>query len=66
MSYGTSYHDLARRAAAHVARILNGASPGDLPIEQPEIFFVVNLRTARALGLVLPDSVRLRANHVIE
>jgi putative ABC transport system substrate-binding protein len=56
-----------KRAAELVDRILRGAKPADIPVEQPNVYdFVVNLRTARALGLTLPQSVLLRATRVIE
>lgn len=66
MSYGPSYADAYRRAASHVDRILKGAAPGDLPVEQPKQFdLVVNLKTARTLGLVVPPSILVRAARVI-
>ena len=67
MSYGPNFPDLYRRAAEYVDRVLRGAKPGDLPVEQPTKFdFVVNLNTTKAIGLTIPESFLLRADEVIE
>ena len=67
LSYGVDIVDIWRRAATYVDRILRGAKPGDLPVQFPTKFeVVVNLKTAKALGLAVPPSILLRATEVIE
>jgi putative ABC transport system substrate-binding protein len=67
LSYSPDRADLYRRAATYVDRILRGAKPGDLPVEQATRFeLVINLRTAKAIGLVIPQSVLVRADQIIE
>jgi putative ABC transport system substrate-binding protein len=66
MAYGSNYAFLFRRAATYVDKILKGAKPADLPVEQPmEFEFLVNLKTAKLIGVTIPPNVLARANRVI-
>jgi putative ABC transport system substrate-binding protein len=67
ISYGPSFDDMFRRAAVYVDKVLKGAKPSELPVEQPTRYYlVVNLKTAKALGLKIPQPLLLRADEVIQ
>jgi ABC-type uncharacterized transport system substrate-binding protein len=67
MAYGPDLPEMYKRAVTYIDKILRGAKAGDLPIERPSRFrFVINLKTAKALGLTIPHALRLRADQVIE
>ncbi len=67
MAYGPNYPDLFRRAAEIIDKIMRGARPGDIPVEQPTKFYlVINLKSANALGLTVPNNLLLLADEVVE
>ncbi len=67
MTYGPSFPELARSAGGYLAKILKGAKPAELPVERPTKFeFVINMKSAKQLGLTIPQSLQVRADRVIE
>jgi putative ABC transport system substrate-binding protein len=67
MSYAVNFYDQCRRAATYVDQILKGAKPGDLPVQQPTKFeFILNLKTAKELGIEIPATLLARADEVVE
>ena len=67
MSYGVNWNDLDRRAAVYVVKVLKGAKPADLAVEQPTKFeFIINLKAAKQIGLTIPPNVLVRADKVIK
>ena len=67
MSYGPDHHDLSRRAAVYINKILRGAKPAELPVEQASKYLlIINRKTAKALGLTIPPSILARADEIIE
>ena len=67
LSYGATFDEITQRCAAQIDKILRGAAPGDLPIEQPTRFeLVINLKTAKAIGIKVPQSLLIRADRVID
>jgi putative ABC transport system substrate-binding protein len=67
ISYGSNYEDLSRRAASQVDKILKGVKPADIPVEQPTKFdLAINLKTAKSLGVKIPQSIMVQATKVIE